>query len=160
CAVSRPDPATAATRLRATAARAYPLRSTLILLGPLAAPYGRELVGNLLATETPTLPELILARTEGNPFFIEEVVRSLIANGTVVASPRTGRWHAVAAPEQVAIPSTVQDVIMARIEQLGAEAQAVLRTAAVIGRGFSLRLLQAAVGPARDVEPHLASLEQ
>lgn len=115
---------------------------TEISLAPLSDEESRHLVGNLLAIES--LPaqvrDTILARAEGNPFFVEEVVRMLIERGAIARQGE--RWVATDAVAGVQIPETLQRLLLARIDRLPDDAKRSLRTAAVIGRQFSARVLE------------------
>ena len=82
----------------------------------------------------------ILERADGNPFFVEEVVRMLIEHNLI--ERRDGRWEAVAGIEGVEIPESLHGLLLARIDQLPDEARRSLRVAAVIGRQFPLRVLE------------------
>ena len=85
---------------------------------------------------------LIVDKAEGNPFFIEEVTKSLIEVG---ALRRTANGYALGRPvSEIVIPNTIQDVIMARIDRLGDEPKRAIQIASVIGREFAVRLLQRA----------------
>jgi tetratricopeptide (TPR) repeat protein len=76
----------------------------------------------------------ILARAEGNPFFLEEIVRQLVDNGSVRLE--AGRWRAAGDVGHVEIPDTVQGVLAARIDLLEPPDRRVLQAAAVVGRIF------------------------
>ena len=123
---------------------------TEIRLEPLTEAQSRELVGHLLAIES--LPEavrgLILARAEGNPFFVEEVVRMLIERGVIEL--RGDRWTATEAISSIEIPDTLHGLLLARIDQLPAAAKKSLRIAAVIGRQFPVRVLERVLGSGAD----------
>src|SRR5207245_1836874 len=82
----------------------------------------------------------ILAKTGGNPFFIEEVLRALIADGTLVRDARGGHWRLATTLTTVALPDTVQAVIVARIDRLDEGGKSVLKLAAAIERLFGDRL--------------------
>ncbi|HSF03336.1 MAG TPA: hypothetical protein VLA62_10005, partial [Solirubrobacterales bacterium] len=99
---------------------------------------------SLLETDElpPELQRLVLDKAEGNPFFIEELVRSMQELGAVERA-RTGL---AARLDQIAVPDTVQEVILARIERLDDAPRRVLETAAVIGRTVSFSLLRAVSG--------------
>jgi tetratricopeptide (TPR) repeat protein len=85
------------------------------------------------------LQRLILDKSDGNPFFVEELVRSLQGLGVV---RRDGRDVVLARPlTDALLPDTIQDVIMARIDRLADEPRRVLRVASVIGREFSPSVL-------------------
>jgi class 3 adenylate cyclase len=111
-------------------------------LEPLSEADSRTLVANLLEIES--LPDhvrgVILSRAEGNPFFVEEVVRMLIERGVIVA--RGDRWVATGDIGTVEIPETLHGLLLARIDQLPTSAKRSLRIAAVIGRQFPLRVLE------------------
>ena len=85
------------------------------------------------------LKQLILEKTEGTPFFMEEMVRALFDQGVLVHS--MGGIALTKPLDAVHIPATVQGVLAGRIDQLGAAEKELLQTAAVIGREFSLSLL-------------------
>jgi class 3 adenylate cyclase len=121
---------------------------TEIRLEPLSETDSRALVANLLEIES--LPdharEVILARAEGNPFFVEEVVRMLIERGAIVA--HGDQWVATADVGGVDIPENLHGLLLARIDQLPEAAKRSLRVAAVIGRQFPLRVLERIVSSA------------
>jgi predicted ATPase len=102
----------------------------------------RQLITNLL--EIDELPEhiraVILKKAEGNPFFVEEVIRMLIDREAIVLE--NGRWLAQASIEQVDIPDNLQSLLLARIDRLPDQVKHTLRVASVIGRQFSVRVLQ------------------
>ena len=102
------------------------------------------------------LGELVLAKAEGNPFFVEELVRSLVETGRV--SRNGGAWQMSGGGGAAAVPDTIQQVLMARIDRLGENARRALQVAAVIGREFSAMLLAVAAELA-SVETVLRSLQ-
>jgi class 3 adenylate cyclase/tetratricopeptide (TPR) repeat protein len=85
------------------------------------------------------LVELIAQKAEGNPFFVEEVVRSLRETGAI--EPSGGRLVLAGPVDQIHVPDTVQDVIAARIDRLADDPKRALQVASVIGREFTRRLL-------------------
>ena len=126
-----------------TAARdAFGSTLTEVSLEPLSDAESRRLVSNLLEIES--LPDIvrdrILARAEGNPFFVEEVVRMLIERGAIVAEG--DRWVATGDVGTVEIPESLHGLLLARIDQLPESAKRSLRIAAVIGRQFPVRVLE------------------
>ena len=111
-------------------------------LEPLEESSSRELIGNLLGTELPErVTRTVVGRTEGNPFFVEEVVRSLIDADLLVREP-TGSWRLASDQTTVAVPDRVEAVIAARIDRLDEAQKEALRVASVIGRDFEYALLQ------------------
>src|SRR5215207_2141171 len=139
-------------------------RYTEILLEPLDPAHSKELLGNLLYIED--LPEsvrkLILNKAEGNPFFVEEVIRTLIDSEYIVQE--NSHWRATREIVNVAIPDTLTGVLSARIDRLPENTKHVAQTAAVLGRIFAQRALIATCAAAplpeqiEDVEPHLGVL--
>jgi class 3 adenylate cyclase len=117
-----------------------------IHLEPLSETDSRALVSNLLEIES--LPDrvrnVIMARAEGNPFFVEEVVRMLIERGVIVSAGE--RWVATDEVAAVEIPESLHGLLLARIDQLPDQAKRSLRIAAVIGRQFPVRVLERVVG--------------
>ncbi|HTP09548.1 MAG TPA: tetratricopeptide repeat protein, partial [Anaerolineae bacterium] len=113
-------------------------------LKPLSAAYSRSLLGRLL--EINDLPEpiigTILARAEGNPFYIEEFVRMLIEKD--VLKPSGGKWRIASTMEvrTVDVPTSLSGLMLTRFDRLPKELQQVLRDAAVIGLEFPARLLE------------------
>jgi tetratricopeptide (TPR) repeat protein len=85
------------------------------------------------------LTHLLIARTEGNPFFLEESVRTLVETGVLVGEP--GAYRLAQALPTVQVPATVQAVLAARIDRLSPEEKRLLQTAAVIGTEVPLPLL-------------------
>jgi class 3 adenylate cyclase len=124
----------AARSMYGEAAREVPLE-------PLSSEDSRRLVANLLEIEALTEPvrELIHAKSDGNPFFMEEVMRMLIEQGAIVRED--GRWKPTRAIDDVEIPDNVHGLLVARIDTLPPEARRTLLVASVIGRRFSASVL-------------------
>jgi predicted ATPase/class 3 adenylate cyclase len=116
---------------------------TQLRLDPLPPASADELLATLLGDDPSLEPltQLLIARTEGNPFFLEESVRTLVETGGLVGEHRAYRL-AQALPT-IQVPATVQAVLAARIDHLPPEEKHLLQTAAVIGTEVSLPLLQA-----------------
>jgi class 3 adenylate cyclase/tetratricopeptide (TPR) repeat protein len=100
------------------------------------------MVAHLLGTENiaSDLEELVLEKTEGVPFFIEEFLLSL--KNLKIITKAEGKYQLGKEVKAVTIPSTVQDVIMARVDALPEGAKEVLQTGSVIEREFSYQLIQ------------------
>jgi len=117
------------------------------------------MVTHLLGTEDieTDLEELILDKTEGVPFFIEEFTKSL--KDLEIIERKKNRYHLTKGVKEVSIPSTVQDVIMARIDSLPEAAKEVLQTGAVIDREFSYELIKRVAGlPEQELLSRLSGL--
>jgi class 3 adenylate cyclase/tetratricopeptide (TPR) repeat protein len=142
CGVKRPEMGLPAARLSESALRDHGRRYTEIRLNPLSPAECTDLMDNLLNIENLPLRirQAIIEKADGNPFFLEEIMMTLIDKGVV--RPENGRWKAAPSIETIAIPDTIQGVIMARIDRLDEEVKQVLKTASVIGRAFLYRLLK------------------
>jgi len=105
-----------------------------------------------------SLEELILEKTEGVPFFIEEFVESLKA--LKVIERKDSRYHLAKDMQGVAIPSTIQDVIMARVDSLPEGSKELLQTGSVIEREFSYELIKQVTGlPEQELLSQLSLLK-
>jgi class 3 adenylate cyclase len=129
CGVGRADSGSPETFLRNIAIQNYADCHQEILLAPLSPAESDHLVCNLLPSEavTPGLRERLLRKAEGNPFFLEEIIRAMIDQGAFVRDRNTGRWQATAQAGRVAIPDTLQGVVMARIDRLEDDVKQVLK---------------------------------
>jgi class 3 adenylate cyclase/tetratricopeptide (TPR) repeat protein len=116
---------------------------TQLRLDPLPPASADELLQALLGDDPSLAPltPLLIARTEGNPFFPEESVRTLVETGMLVGEP--GAYGLVTRLDRLQVPATVQAVLAARIDRLPPEEKSLLQTAAVIGTDVPLPLLQA-----------------
>jgi len=115
---------------------------TNITLKALSELSSLEMAGRLLSLESLplALKELISGRAEGNPFFVEELVRTLIERGALVQS-EGGRWEATGLIESVTVPDTLQGLLMSRLDRLPPETKWLAQQASVIGRIFLYRVL-------------------
>ncbi|MFQ5795092.1 MAG: AAA family ATPase [Candidatus Bipolaricaulia bacterium] len=121
----------------------YPHRYVELALVPLDETASRALVENLLTVaELPDeLRRLILEKSEGNPFFVEELIRELIEAGAVVREGE--RWRAAKDVAELGVPDTLHEVIQARLDRLPRLERATLQAASVLGRRFAYRVLEA-----------------
>jgi len=141
-------------------------RYTEIALQPLSDAESNELINRLLAiAELPdSLRRSILERSGGNPFFIEEVVRTLIDSGMVVSEMRNLNgnqqryWRAVSEGADFDIPDNLQSLLAARIDRLEEETRGTLQIASVIGRTFYHRVLQSVDEASQELDKHLGIL--
>ena len=116
-----------------------------LALPPLGAEAVEQLLAELLGRDPSLdgLSELIRERTRGNPFFIEELVRSLVEAGRLEGE--RGARRLAGSVEKAAVPATVQAVLAARIDRLAQREKAVLQAAAVIGKEFPEAVLKRVV---------------
>src|SRR5262249_13097983 len=121
-----------------------------VALRPLGAAAATALLGELLGSD-PSLAGLapgIVERTGGNPFFVEEVVRTLVESRQLVG--QRGAFRLVGAAADIEIPATVRDVLAARIDRLAEREKALLGTAAVIGKELARDVLARVAGMVDD----------
>jgi predicted ATPase len=129
-------------------------------LDPLGPERATELLETLLGGDPRLEPlkRLLLVRTEGNPLFLEESVRSLVDDGGLVGE--RGAYRLVTTPGTIHVPATVQAILAARIDRLAAEDKALLQTAAVVGTDVPLAVLaEVAEGPPDTLADGIARLQ-
>src|SRR5262249_40441504 len=116
---------------------------TQLRLDPLPPAQADSFLRALLGDDASLVPltQLLIQRTEGNPFFLEESVRTLVETGVLVGEP--GAYRLAHALPTMQVPATVQAVLVSRIDRLSPEEKRLLQTAAVIGMEVPLSLLQA-----------------
>ena len=119
---------------------------TQLRIAPLPPERAEELLRALLGEDAglQTLERALIERTGGNPFFLEECLRTLFETGFLVGEP--GRLRLTSATESIQVPETVQAVLGARIDRQQPEDKRLLQTAAVIGKDVPFPLLQAIAG--------------
>jgi tetratricopeptide (TPR) repeat protein len=106
------------------------------------------------------LRERILEKSEGNPFFVEEVVRSLIDQGVVKRDEGGGRWIATSEGQSLDIPDNLLALLIARIDRLAEDARRTLQLASVVGRSFYYRVLARIVDLEDSLDTELLTLQQ
>jgi len=134
-----------------------PWTTESVTIRPLEGQAVRDLIETVF--EVPVedeLAEAIIARTAGNPFFIEEVIRDLKASNLLVE--RSGRV-ALIAGATAPVPATVQEVLEARLDRLAHEPRRTLNIGAVCGRTFWVRVLERLL-PDVSLQPQLVALER
>jgi predicted ATPase len=146
CLVTRPERDTPGWKLVTAAREIMGGSLTELTLHALSETDSRKLVANILKIEA--LPaqvrNTILKKSEGNPFFVEEVIRMLIDQDAIIQ--KNGDWIAGKAIERVNIPDNLQGLLLARIDRLPENAKHTLRVAAVIGRQFPRKVLARVLG--------------
>lgn len=133
---------------------------TQLHIAPLPPESAEELLTGLLGdtSDLQQLRELLILRTEGNPLFLEESVRSLVESGALVGE--RGNYQLATDIGAIEVPTRIQPLIAARIDRLAPEAKLVLQAAAVIGKDFPYLLLKGITGVTEeDLHKHLAQLQ-
>lgn len=164
----RPDRASAIWEIKQVADREYPHRYTEINLAPLSSEDSELLMNNLISfTGLPAvLRGRILHKSEGNPFFIEQIMQSLIETGVVVRDGQNSQqpgeisWQLVGPAQEIVIPDTVQALLQSRIDRLAEDVRQSLQMASVVGRTFLYSILKNITGNGSELERHLLTLEK
>ena len=147
-------------RIKVRAETDFSHRYNEILLKPLSPKDQNRLVDNLLAiSDLPeSIRQLILAHSEGNPFYLEEIVRSLIDQGAIL---HVGdQWRATRDLTDITIPETLEGVLLSRIDRLQEDVRRTLQMASVIGKSFLYSLLEAISTAEQQLDQHLAQLQR
>src|SRR5215212_4685334 len=117
-----------------------------------------DLMRALLRGEPPAELAALIERTQGNPFFVEEVVRGLVEAGTL-ARDATG-WRLTRALDESAVPDSIEGVITARLDRLEDRSREVLQVAAVVGRRFPYPVLSGVVARRDELLDQLQQLSE
>lgn len=118
------------------------------------------MVGSLLRTDAVPLPlqQVINAKVGGNPFYVEEVVNSLIESGILVHTD--GDWCFTGIKKEIMVPATIHGVIAARLDRLDAATKEILQEASVIGRTFYYEILENITTLDSPIDQHLHKLKE
>jgi class 3 adenylate cyclase len=150
---SRPAPDAIDRRLRERARREHPDRLVELRLGPLSEAEADELLSRIAPGElSPEARREVIAVAEGNPLYLEQLLRSLLESGGLEARKT---WALTVPATQ--LPIGLESLLVARIAALPRDARGVAQAAAVLGRTFSPTVL-ALVSGVKDMEPNLARL--
>jgi predicted ATPase/class 3 adenylate cyclase len=140
--------------------RDFHYRYHAITLNPLDKDQSKELVANLLEVED--LPQKvrqnILDKSEGNPFFVEEIIRSLLDAGHILYED--GHWRATREISKIAIPDTLIGVITARLDKLDEGTRQIAQAAAVLGREFNSLMLNDVVESPEALDAMMVELQR
>lgn len=131
-----------------------------IAIKSLADAESAELIANLLNQSNlpPDIKSLIIMRSGGNPFFIEEVLRSFIDEGLIEIKNET--FIVTDRIQYANIPETIDKVILSRIDRLDEKTKGLLRTASVIGRNFYYKVLEEAAQTIEELDTRLEYLKE
>lgn len=165
CAM-RIDHSSPGWQIKGAAEENYRHRYTEISLEPLSEADSNELINRLLAIADlhDELRRNILEKSDGNPFFIEEVIRALIENKIVNAEERVEDgaaktyWVSANDGSEFSIPDNLQSLLAARMDQLEESTRATLQLASVIGRNFYMRVLRAVNTTSRELDKQVGTL--
>jgi class 3 adenylate cyclase/tetratricopeptide (TPR) repeat protein len=132
---------------------------TILRLQPLAADLADRFLQTLLGSgeDLTVLRRLLVERTDGTPLFMEEAVRSMVESGTLAGE--RGDYRLAARIDEIRVPTTVQAVLAARIDQIPTKARALLQIASVVGADVPIELLRSISDlPEHELQDQLAEL--
>lgn len=158
--VFRPDYVNTSERVSRTIENRYKHFSSEIFLVSLDEKHSEDLIYNLLKIKglSPNIREIIVKRAGGNPFFLEEIVRSFIDDGVIELEE--GKFRVTEKIDSVVIPETINEVIMARIDKFEEETKSLLKVASVIGRNFFYKILADVAEETDEIEERLEFLKE
>ncbi|MBI4727365.1 AAA family ATPase [candidate division TA06 bacterium] len=166
----RPEKESGAWKIKELAVKQHKEKYAEVALERLSDTDSARLVDNLLKISglTEQGKGLILSKAEGNPFYLEEILRSMIDNGVLVfesnipglASQSGAGWHLTSDISTLEIPDTIQGVIASRIDRLEDDVKRVLQMAAVIGKSFFKTILEYVTEAEKRLDEHLGKLEE
>jgi class 3 adenylate cyclase/tetratricopeptide (TPR) repeat protein len=130
---------------------------TRLVVNELPAAGAAELLRELLGAPPPALATL-LDKAQGNPFFLEEVVRGLVESGTLLREP--AGWRLTRELDEAALPDSIEGLIVARLDRLEERSREVVQVAAVIGRRFAYPVLAGVMPQRHDLPRELDRLSQ
>lgn len=156
---TRPERRGPGWRLKLLAETDFPHRFRQIWLDPLDGTESARLVEELVAVARlpAALVSAVVERAEGNPFFVEELVRELIDTGVLVGGSDGSGWDVSSAEAGLHLPESLQTLLRARFDRLDRDSRDTLEAAAVIGRVFRREVL-ARVRPDPDLDLRLGEL--
>ncbi len=131
-----------------------------VLIGSLAENESEDLMKNLL-NKVPLPAEvrdMIIRKSEGNPFFIEEIIRSFIDEEIIEV--KNNEFLVTEKIEHANIPETINDVILSRVDKLDEKTKELLKTASVIGRNFYFKVLEEAADTIGELDDRLNYLKE
>jgi tetratricopeptide (TPR) repeat protein len=133
---------------------------TQISLHPLPADQTDKLLTNLLGLQalSSDLSKIIMQKSDGNPFFVEEIIRSLIETGQIVRN--NSHWSIAGEIKKISLPNTLTGLLGARIDRLTEESKYLLQVASVIGRSFEQSILAAIIDSKPGLQVDIQKLKQ
>ena len=161
CAM-RPHRQSPGWQIKLHAETEFPHRFTEVSLEPLSDRESGELLNSLLIVSElpPALSELIRGKAEGNPFFVEELIRTLIDEGAIVRDESGSHWRAIGDVDAIAIPENLQALLVSRVDRLDKEVRRTVQLASVIGRSFYFRVLEWIAEASERLRDHLNVLQR
>ena len=158
----RPDRTSPAWEFQHYVETQYPHRLTLLELSPLTYEQCQTFITTIFGEKA--LPEgtqqLIYKNSEGNPYYILELLRSLIENGSLVRDSESETWKMPSTLTTLNVPASLHGLLQARIDGLSQDERHVLQLASVVGTTFWFNVLESLVAPSFPLKQHLGALQR
>jgi class 3 adenylate cyclase/predicted ATPase len=141
--LARPEPESDSARLSQTIERDFGERATTVTLRGLSAEDSQTMLHSLVPLEAwpAELETLVVSRTEGNPLYIEEVVRAFVEGGALFRD-EDGNWATRPNMSALEVPDSLQGVMMTRLDRLEETSRRTAQVGAVVGRTFAFDVLR------------------
>ena len=158
----RPERASPAWEFRHFIETDYPHKLSVIDLQPLTEIDSCELIERLVGSGvlSKKTNEEVLSKAEGNPYYIQEIIHALIAQGILKRNPQTGNWVEERPVTSLDLPDSLQNLLLAHIDRLSTETRHVFQMAAVIGPLFWFNVLSDLANDSELLKEHLTSLQR
>lgn len=158
----RPEHTAPVWTLRHALETDYPHRLHTIQLNPFTEEQSGAFIDYQIGEHT--LPEetraLVIKNAVGNPYYIEELLQSLVIQKALVHDENSGEWKATRVVSSLELPESLHSLLLAHIDRLSPEERRVLQLAAIIGQDFWYNVLQALADPQTPLKTHLAALQR
>lgn len=158
----RPDRQAPSWQVRNTGETDYNHVYTELNLSPLSGADSDLLVGSLIdiPDSPPQLRRIVLEKTEGNPLFVEELIRTLMDTGAIAQEDGRLHWNSEVDLDVTPIPENLQALLTSRIDRLDEDARRTLQLSAVIGRSFYRRVLERISDPETLLDREISTLQR
>ncbi len=140
----------------------YPHRLTIMDLKPLSDEESKELIHQMLGLQvlSDRTESLLVSKAEGNPYFIREMISSLIAQEVLIQEPDSCEWRETRAVTTLDLPESLQGLILERLDRLSAEERRTLQAASIMGMSFWRNVLESLMNGTGQVGETLTSLQR
>jgi class 3 adenylate cyclase len=158
----RPDRSSPAWELRHHIETVFPHRSIGLELAPFTEAQSNEFINWLVGAGSMTKEErtLIYKTSEGNPYYIYELINTLMARGALIRDWESGQWRTPFPITSLDLPDNLQRLLLVRIGRLTPEERYVLQIASVTGRSFWFNVIQAVAVESKSLKADLAALQR
>jgi class 3 adenylate cyclase len=140
----------------------YPHRLTRVDLSPLDQEDSQKFISAMIGPDTlpPETESLIIANSEGNPYYIQELIYSLVAQNMLVRDEKSQKWRLTGPISTLDLPASLQTLLSSRIDRLDPDEKFVLQVASIIGSVFWFNVLHSLIGDSYPLKTILAGLQR